>query len=57
MSCLMELFPINADDSDTDVDADIVGHEMLTLSGTHDFTPFGEFMIAPNYCIYITEFV
>ena len=24
-----------------------VGQEMLTLPGTHDFTPFGEFMISP----------
>ena len=24
-----------------------VGQEMLTLSGTHDFTPFVEFMILP----------
>ena len=30
-----------------------VGQEMLTLSGTHDFTPFGEFMISPILYIYI----
>ena len=24
-----------------------VGQEMLTLSGTPDFTPFGQFMISP----------
>ena len=32
-----------------------VGQEMLTLSGTTDFTPLGEFMISPNRytCIYI----
>ena len=29
---------------------------MLTLSGTHYFTPFGEFMISPIHVIYITEF-
>ena len=34
-----------------------VGQEMLTLSGTPDFTPFGEFMISPIHYIYITEFV
>ena len=28
-----------------------VGQEMLTLSATPDFTPFGEFMI----CVYITN--
>ena len=27
--------------------------EMLTLSGTLDFTPFGEFMILPIHYIYI----
>ena len=26
---------------------------MLTLSGTHDFTPFGEFMISPIHYLYI----
>ena len=30
-----------------------VGQEMLTLSGTPDFTPFGEFMISPIHYIYI----
>ena len=33
---------------------------MLTISGTPDFTPFGEFMISPihyTYTLYITEFV
>ena len=30
--------------------------EMLTLSGTPDFIPFGEFMISLIYSIYITEF-
>ena len=34
-----------------------VGQEMLTLSGTPDFTPFGEFMISPIHYINITEFV
>ena len=34
-----------------------MGQEMLTLSGTHDFTPFWEFMISPIHYIYITEFV
>ena len=34
-----------------------MGQEMLTLSGTHDFTPLGEFMISPIHYIYITEFV
>ena len=34
-----------------------VGQELLTLSGTHDFTPFGEFMIlliryAYTLCMY-----
>ena len=33
-----------------------VGQEMLTLSGTPDFTPFGEFMMSPIHynSIYIT---
>ena len=26
--------------------------KMLTLSGTHDFTPFGEFMISPIHYMY-----
>ena len=26
-----------------------MGQEILTLSGTPDFTPFGEFMISPIY--------
>ena len=33
-----------------------MGQKMLTLSGTPDFTPFGEFMISPiryNYIHYI----
>ena len=30
-----------------------VGQEMLTLSGTPDCTPFGEFMILPIHYIYI----
>ena len=30
----------------------LVGQEMLTLSGTLDFTPFGEFMISPIHGIY-----
>ena len=30
-----------------------VGQEMLILSGTPDFTPFGEFMISPIHYIYI----
>ena len=37
-----------------------VGQERLTLSGTHAFTLFGEFMISPIHYIYtlhITEFV
>ena len=42
-----------------------MGQEMLTISGTPDFTPFGEFMISPLWefmispihYIYITEFV
>ena len=31
--------------------------EMLTLSGTSDFTPFREFMISAIHYIYITKFV
>ena len=31
-----------------------VGQEMRTLSGTPDFTPFGEFMNSPSHYIYIT---
>ena len=31
-----------------------VGQEMLTLSGTPDFTPVGEFMISPIRYTYIT---
>ena len=34
-----------------------MGQEILTLSGTPDFTPFGEFMMSPIHYIYITEFV
>ena len=37
-----------------------VGQEILTLSGTPDFTPFGEFMIlliSYTYTLCITEFV
>ena len=34
-----------------------MGQAMLTLSGTPDFSPFGEFMISPIHHIYITEFV
>ena len=30
-----------------------VGQEMLTLSGTPDFNPFGEFMISPIHYIYM----
>ena len=30
-----------------------VGQDILTLSGTLDFTPFGEFMISPIHYIYI----
>ena len=30
-----------------------VGQEMLTLCGTADFTPLGEFMISPIHYIYI----
>ena len=38
-----------------------VGQEMLTLSGTPDFTPFGEFMISPIHyiciiCYWICQF-
>ena len=28
-----------------------VGQELLTLSGKHDFAPFGEFMISPIHYI------
>ena len=34
-----------------------VGQEMLTLSRTPDFTPFGQFRLSPIHYIYITEFV
>ena len=34
-----------------------MGQEMLTLSGTPDLTPFGEFMISPIHYIHINEFV
>ena len=30
-----------------------VGQDMITLSGTPDLTPFGEFMISPINYIYI----
>ena len=34
-----------------------VRQEMFTLSGTPDFTPFGEFMISPIHCIHITPYI
>ena len=34
-----------------------VGQEMLTVSGTPEFTSFGEFMISPIHYTYIREFV
>ena len=34
-----------------------VGQEMLTLSGTHDFTPLGRFCSFVVCSLYITEFV
>ena len=33
------------------------GGGVLTRSGTHDFAPFGAFMILPVGYIYISEFV
>ena len=32
-----------------------VGQEMLTLSGTPDLTPHGEFMISSIHCIYVAD--
>ena len=29
-----------------------MAQEMLTRSGTHAITPFGEFVISPIHCIY-----
>ena len=30
-----------------------VGQEILTLFGTPDFTPNGQFMISPIHCVYL----
>ena len=35
----------------------LLKQEILTLFGTPDFTPFGEFMISPIHYIHINEFV
>ena len=40
-----------------DVARPYVGQDMLTLSGTPDVTPFGEFIISPIRYILITGFV
>ena len=43
----LQLFGVNRDG------CRMWGRKMLTLSGTHNFTPFGEFMISPIHYIYI----